>query len=238
MRTRVKQKNSINAIFKTILTKYWTQHIIFILNLIFMFHSKYLKTMKRLFIFDVDGVLLNLWGPMKDVFEEFTGQKLSQGLWDGVIFDYLKNPAPYMEFGRYFDNSDILTKLPAMPDMPELVQKLKAQGFDLAIVTSVSDKEEIKSKRAQNLLQVFGDVFDKLVCTERGGSKKQALQEVVKGYDQTFFCDDHPKNAALGKGVVTFPLWFQNKYHEPIWEQIDHSGIIPVKNAEDILKLV
>ena len=32
----------------------------------------------KLFIFDVDGVLLDLWATMKGVYEEFTSQKLSQ----------------------------------------------------------------------------------------------------------------------------------------------------------------
>ncbi len=53
----------------------------------------------KLFIFDVDGVLLDLWATMKGVYEKFTSQKLGQSQWDDVIADYLRDPVPYRQFG-------------------------------------------------------------------------------------------------------------------------------------------
>lgn len=90
---------------------------------------------KKLFIFDADGVLLDLWGSMKSVYEEFFSQKLSSREWDGVIADYLRNPEPYALFGQYFDNTDALTRLPPVNGMPDLVKSLKELGFDLAVAT-------------------------------------------------------------------------------------------------------
>lgn len=48
--------------------------------------------MKKLFIFDADGVLLNLWDAMKQVYEEYTQKALSQQEWDNIIIDFLHNP--------------------------------------------------------------------------------------------------------------------------------------------------
>ena len=73
----------------------------------------------KLFIFDVDGVLLDLWATMKGVYEEFTSQKLSQSQWDAVIADYLRDPVPYRQFGEYFDNSDAMGALTACRNWSE-----------------------------------------------------------------------------------------------------------------------
>lgn len=193
---------------------------------------------KKLFIFDVDGVLLDLWGTMKGVYEDFFSQKLSQREWDQVICDYLRNPEPYALFGQHFDNSDALTRLLPVNGMPELVCNLQKLGFDLAIITSISDREDIKNKRRLNLEQIYGNVFVKMFCTGRGASKSMALIDAVQGYDITFFCDDHPKNAELGKGIITYPLWMSNKHHKPIWKKIDQTGIYEVKSADEILQFV
>lgn len=193
---------------------------------------------KKLFIFDADGVLLDLWGSMKSVYEEFFSQKLSSREWDGVIADYLCNPEPYALFGQYFDNTDALTRLPPVNGMPDLVKSLKELGFDLAVATAVSDREDIRSKRLFNLEQVYGNVFTQIFCTGRGASKTMALIDAVREYDVTFFCDDHPKNAALGKGIVSWPLWMSNKHQLPIWKKIDQTGIYEVKSANEILQFV
>ncbi len=191
----------------------------------------------KLFIFDVDGVLLDLWATMKGVYEEFTSQKLSQSQWDDVIADYLRDPVPYRQFGEYFDNSDAMASLSAVHGMPELVRKLKLLDFDLMIITSVTDREDITRKRESNLSHVFGDVFDRIIYTGRGSSKAAALEEAAKGYHVSFFCDDHPKNAAAGRGIVTYPLWFANPHQRPIWEKIDREGIIEIRSAEEIFEL-
>ena len=140
----------------------------------------------KLFIFDVDGVLLDLWATMKGVYEEFTSQKLSQSQWDAVIADYLRDPVPYRQFGEYFDNSDAMGALSAVDGMPELVRKLKLLDFDLMIITSVTDREDITCKRESNLSRIFGDVFDRIIYTGRGSSKAAALEEAAKGYHVSF----------------------------------------------------
>ena len=75
--------------------------------------------MKKLFIFDGDGVLLDLWGAMKSVYEQYTGTLLTTAEWDKVIIDFLHNPYPYAEFGRYFDASTTFGTLPPVKGMPE-----------------------------------------------------------------------------------------------------------------------
>lgn len=194
--------------------------------------------MKKLFIFDVDGVLLDLWTPMKKVFEEFHKISLSEAEWDDVIQDYLNNPAPYMKFGEYFDASEIIRDLPPIEGMPELVANLKADGFDLAIVTSISNKTEIKNKRAENLQKYYGDAFNKIICVERGGSKTEAINTLSEKYEISIFCDDHPKNVLLSRNVVTLPLWLVNKHHNHLWDSMDSEGICFVENAEEIKKII
>lgn len=66
--------------------------------------------MKRLFIFDVDGVLLDLWTSMRAVFANYHGMSLSDEDWDNIIEDFLHDPEPYLEFGDYFHQSQTFRK--------------------------------------------------------------------------------------------------------------------------------
>ncbi|MFR6465286.1 MAG: hypothetical protein ACLUQJ_07285 [Alphaproteobacteria bacterium] len=97
--------------------------------------------MKKLFIFDGDGVLLDLWGAMKSVYEQYTGTLLTTAEWDKVIIDFLHNPYPYAEFGRYFDASTTFGNLPPVKGMPELVNYAYSCGYNLAVITSVDNTE-------------------------------------------------------------------------------------------------
>lgn len=194
--------------------------------------------MKKLFIFDVDGVLLDLWTPMKSVYEEFIQTKLSEQDWDSVIHDYLQNPSPYEKFGAFFDSSEIIRDLKPIDGMPKLIANLKANDFDLAIVTSISNKAEIKNKRSENLQRYYGDAFNKIICVERGGSKTEAINSLAEKYQLSIFCDDHPKNVLLSKNVVTLPMWFANKHHLHLWNTLDQNGICFVNNAEEIRKII
>lgn len=115
--------------------------------------------MKRLFIFDVDGVLLDLWTSMRAVFANYHGMSLSDEDWDNIIGDFLHDPKPYLEFGDYFHQSQTFRNLLPIKGMPELVFELRDRCFDLAIISS-SDPN-FAAQRRKNIEEHYADCFEK-----------------------------------------------------------------------------
>ena len=146
--------------------------------------------MKRLFIFDVDGVLLDLWPAMRSVFACYYNMSLSDKDWDDIIDDFLHNPQPYLEFGEYFSQSQTFKNLLPVKGMPELVFSLSNHCFDLAIVSS-ADPAYIEQRR-QNIKEHYADCFEKIICVGMKQTKEEALRQVASGYDEVFFVDDNP----------------------------------------------
>mgnify|MGYP004714849529 FL=1 len=163
--------------------------------------------MKRLFIFDVDGVLLDLWPAMRSVFACYYNMSLSDKDWDDIIDDFLHNPQPYLEFGEYFSQSQTFKNLLPVKGMPELVFSLSNHCFDLAIVSS-ADSAYIEQRR-QNIKEHYADCFEKIICVGMKQTKEEALRQVASGYDEVFFVDDNPRHLFESIGIVTCPIWLE-----------------------------
>lgn len=192
--------------------------------------------MKKLVIFDVDGVLLNLWPSMRNVFANYHQMSLSDEDWDNIIEDFLQNPAPYLEFGDYFHRSETFRNLLPVQGMPELVFELRDRGFDLAIISS-SNPDFIK-QRCRNLEEHYADCFEKVICVGMKQTKEEALRQTAEGYDEVFFIDDNPRHLTDSVGIVTTPIWMENKHHQFIWESINITGIEIAKTPKDIRNIV
>ncbi len=194
--------------------------------------------MKKLFIFDADGVLLNLWDAMKQVYEEYTQKALSQQEWDNIIIDFLHNPQPYAEFGRFYDASPTFGNLQPVTGMQDLVNFADSQGYDLTVITSVGTTQDALSRRSENIWCHYGNKLSNICCVGRLGSKEDALREKVRGYDKVLFCDDHPKNLMISRGIVTTPIWLKNPHHQFIWDKSDCSGIEIAESVNDLRRII
>ena len=59
------------------------------------------------------------------------------------------------------------------------VHRLKQAGFDLHVVTSISDDQLTQIYRNKNLIYYFGDVFETITCLPLGhDNKKEYYQNV------------------------------------------------------------
>ena len=139
--------------------------------------------MKRLFIFDVDGVLLDLWTSMRAVFANYHGMSLSDEDWDNIIEDFLHDPEPYLEFGDYFHQSQTFRNLLPVKGMPELVFELRDRCFDLAIISS-SDPN-FAAQRRKNIEEHYADCFEKIICVGMKQTKEDAFGKLRR--DMTKF---------------------------------------------------
>ena len=192
--------------------------------------------MRKLFIFDVDGVLLDLWGPMKSVYEEYVGKLLTQEEWDKSIIDFLHSPKTYSGFGQYFEEKEIVRDLPPINGMILLALELKLAGFDLAIISSASNKA--LDKRIENITKYFGNNFNEIICVGMEVTKEDALRNISQGYDVTYFCDDHPHNVILSHKLGITSLWMKNYHQDFLWNNNQPKEIISVSSANDIYNLL
>lgn len=170
-------------------------------------------------LLDSDGVLLN-W---------------EQGLqtWMAQEHPHLSNPSHYDEHAfelslRYnisrelgnqlvwdFHNHVEFTRLHPLPRSQQAISKL-SQRFHLVVITACGVDQQIQEYRKQNLINCFGDVFEKIICVNRSVDKAVFL----KSYPSSYWVEDHATNANMGSdlGHLSFLVdapYNQHKFVSP-----------------------
>jgi len=153
--------------------------------------------MEKRILTDCDGVLLK-W---EDGFDSFM---ISKGLERraGTEADYSMalrygvSTRETQDYIREYNESDAMASLEPFADSVEYVAKLAALGFRFTAVTSMSDHPDSKVYRTQNLQNLFGNVFDEVVCLEMGASKANVLMQWADS--KLFWIEDHMRQAEAG----------------------------------------
>ena len=191
---------------------------------------------KKIAIFDVDEVLLDMWGPMHKMLEDFQQRKISDEEWVRIIRDFDRDPKPYFEFGKYFMGSPVFERLNAKRGMKQVLKNLAAGGWDLAIVTAAPPAKEVELKRRKNLYYAFGDVFKSIDCVG-SKDKKARIADLAGKYEESMFVDDNPAIVQQSVGLVTHPVWRYNLPHSYALDKLDLSKAKVAKTSNDILKI-
>ena len=191
--------------------------------------------MQKVFIFDIDGVLLEIWKPMVEAFQIFTGKTYSEEELLEISKSYAKDPTPYIEFGKYFQASEAFANLEPIPGMVEFVKELKDSGFDLYVITAAA--EYTWKTRVENLHKVFGEVFKEVYCVGRN-CKTDVMKDIATQYDISYFCDDSPENVRKSAEFVTTGIWLE--YGPTSFRKSDLSStkIKIARSANDVRKIV
>lgn len=188
--------------------------------------------MDKVILTDCDGVLLK-WDT---AFEEFitakghprvpnTDTEYSMALRHNIT---IRQAQDYIQ---EFNESPKIADLDPFADCVEHVAKLAEQGFKFIAVTSISDHPLAKINRTENLKNLFGDIFEDVVCLAMGASKAHVLMQWADtGY---FWIEDHQRQAEAGHeaGLKTIlidhpynthyatDLFPKVSYHTP-WKEI------------------
>jgi hypothetical protein len=147
---------------------------------------------------DVDGVLLN-W---QFAFTTYLG-------YHGHFPDPEKRFSYYLEeqYGLTvenivrliynFNHSPSIGTLPALRDAVHWVPKFKEEGFDLHIISAVSDQEWPQKARKANLEKLFGPIFSSYQFVGLGQKKA----EILESYKDSnyFWLEDKYEEALTGK---------------------------------------
>lgn len=168
--------------------------------------------MKKIILTDCDGVLLK-WEEAFDAFITSKGfpripnteAEYSMAARYGITMKQA------LEYIKEYNESSAIANIEPFADSVEYVTKLANDGFRFIAVTSLSDHPDAKKYRTQNLKNLFGDIFDDVVCLEMGASKSHVLTKWVDtGY---FWIEDHMRQAEAGHEVGLKTILINHPYN-------------------------
>ena len=160
--------------------------------------------MNKIIAIDCDGVLLN-WEQSFDDWMKFQGfTKHASDHYD-VSMNYHMNKGQCEVLIKIFNESAWMKFLKPIEGAVENVKKIADLGYKFHVITSQSLDKNANQLREENLKEVFGDVFEQIVCLDTGADKHEALSKIPEG---TFWIEDKPANAELGHdmGLVALLL--------------------------------
>lgn len=98
-----------------------------------------------------------------------------------------------------FNSTKAVHDLDPIPGAVEAMKVLnEAYGCRFTVVSSLSDDPKKRDARENNLVDVFGNVFDDVICLKLTRTKADVLREYPRG---TVWLEDHAANAAIGHAL-------------------------------------
>jgi FMN phosphatase YigB (HAD superfamily) len=98
---------------------------------------------------------------------------------------------------RYFNESAAVRFMAPVRDSVYWVKRLNwKMGFRLHVITSLSLDPDAQILRRQNLQELYGDIFDKIICLDTGSDKDEILDQYRNC--GCWWVEDKPENALAG----------------------------------------
>ena len=182
--------------------------------------------MDKIILTDVDGVLVDWesgftnWFGSKGHFIQRDEPKMTYNLAKryGITMSHL------MENVREFNESAELSNLQPHRDAVEYIAKINKAGYRFIAITSMSELESSCRRRAQQLENMFGDVFDEYIFLDTGADKNEVLNEFKDSGH--WWIEDKPENAQAGLDVGLQSIIMEHGFNM-------HSDVAPlIKNWE------
>jgi len=170
--------------------------------------------MNKLILTDVDDVLLSWIGGFHQFMHD--GEHFQIDHYDPEHYHLGKRygikESEAMKKVAEYNHSGYLAKLPPISDAAEYVAKLAEEGWRFIAITSIGDHPDVVRYRNENLLNVFGDIFDEIHCIPIGTSKADMLS---RWKDSGLpWIEDHFVNAVDGLKAGLNPIVVTRPHNE------------------------
>jgi len=168
--------------------------------------------MEKLILTDCDGVLL-YWNNGIRPFMDLKGHKENPehkndyhlSLRYGLTYEQEQSLV------REFNESQWVENLEPFADSVEYVKKLHDKGFRFIAVTSLSDNPQAKVYRENNLHNLFGNIFEEVICLSQGKNK---YEQLLRWKDSgLFWIEDHAGQAEAGHRAGLKSLLIDHPYN-------------------------
>jgi uncharacterized HAD superfamily protein len=170
-------------------------------------------TRSRLILSDCDGCLLSWYTRFEQYIrsqgERPTDVKMGEYLLSRRYGLTVEQSTKYVE---QFNRSEYMSNLEPLIDAKKWVAKLAEDGFRFVVISSMCDDPIPVRYRIQNLNDVFGDVFDNVICLKQGSRKGHILEEWKDS--GLFWIEDHCVNASDGNRLGLKSILVESAYNE------------------------
>jgi hypothetical protein len=133
---------------------------------------------------------------------------------------------------RIFNESAAIGFLPALRDSTYYVKRLHEEhGYQFRVITSLSLDKNAAKLREMNLVKLFGNAIESVICLDTGADKDQALAP----YEGSglWWIEDKPENADVGHNLGLSSLLVEHGHN------MTHTCNYPiVKNWREIYKII
>lgn len=187
---------------------------------------------KKLILTDVDGVLLN-WE------KSFHDWMIQRGyLANDIDYHYDLHTRYNMqkddmkEHILEYNASAWMCCLPPLRDAVEGVSTLASQGYRFGAITSLSTDPYATKLRDHNLRQLFGDVWEFIICLDTGADKDNALLPYKNS--GLYWIEDKVENSVLGANLGLNSLLMRHSYNSTFI----HDNVKIVDNWAQIIDVI
>ncbi|HEY6436757.1 MAG TPA: hypothetical protein VIY47_09205 [Ignavibacteriaceae bacterium] len=192
--------------------------------------------MKKIILTDADGVLVT-WLAEFQKFMASKGYELIPDTEHHYSMEdrYHITTDQSRDLIREYNESAYMAYLPSYKDSAEYIGKLVNHGFRFICITSISSNPISKIYRRANLENLFGEIFDDVICLEMGSKKGPALLP----WEGTgfFWIEDHIKNAEAGYQLGLRSILVQQDHNQHY--DTEHFPIVGPENPwREIYRLV
>lgn len=181
-------------------------------------------------ILDCDGVLLN-WRHSFTQWMTELGLFRTHNDWPETDYSFSAHRQPCSlsekQLIEIFNSTYHIGKLPPIEDAVSAVQKFQSYGYTIKVVTAFSSSYEAMKSRENNLIAVFGNVFQEIVSVPFAASKKEWLSKQPK--DSIYVEDLHSHlEAAIDVGFdpkrcFLIPYKYNEDYKYPMQRKQWHN---------------
>ena len=188
--------------------------------------------MEKLILTDVDGVLLDWETAFHDWMKTkgFVADESQYSYDMHIRFDMQKHKIK--ELIVEFNESAWICCLKPLRDAVDGISRLAEAGYRFGAITSLSVDPYAAKLREQNLITVFGDVWNFIQCLDTGADKDQAL--VPYRDSGLIWVEDKPENAQLGADLGLKTFMIRHRYNA----NFSYCGVKSVDNWAQIVNAI
>ena len=148
-------------------------------------------------LLDCDDVLLSWTDGFRGFLKKYHNIEVSgvPQSWDLSQWINLDRETTLRLVKQFNEDTDDFGKLKPIKSSELFLSELYDLGFSLTVITSCSDNIRCINNRKDNLENVFGNIFDDIICLPLGVSKGDYL----KKFEPSFWVEDNYHNCLLGK---------------------------------------
>ena len=187
--------------------------------------------MNKLILTDVDGVLLD-WETAFHAWMVSNGFVRNNIATYDMHVVYNKEKDHIKALIREFNESAWICALEPFRDAVEGVFALYSKGYRFGAITSLSNDPFAAKLREWNLREVFGDVFEFVICIDTGADKDEALLPFKDS--GLYWIEDKPENAALGADFGLKTLLLRHPHNA----NFHYDGVKGVDNWAQIVNTI